>query len=228
MVDEFRVMPTRCRVDLLVIDQDLFGIEIKANDASLSVLAEQVATYSQLCQRMALASHGQLLERGRAIVPDWWALIDCGGATPSLVRKAGQNPGATPLLDAQIEHLGASPELTETDPESVIAALRDEKRERPTGYPTTPPNEALHATLTITRRTEKKMRGGELRVYVCPQLLLTGERLAAAGFKIGDQVVVETGPGKVNIRAAVPPSRLRGAEAKPGRRGRRRGATGAR
>lgn len=60
----------------------------------------------------------------------------------------------------------------------------------------------LKATLTITRRTEKKMRGGEMRTYEGPQLLLTGERLAAAGFKIGDQVVVETKRGEVRIRRA--------------------------
>lgn len=65
--------------------------------------------------------------------------------------------------------------------------------------------------MTITRRLERKTRGGEVRTYETPQLLITGERLTAAGFKVGEQVVVEVMRGG-GLRIRHPRPRATGAK----------------
>ena len=41
-----------------------------------------------------------------------------------------------------------------------------------------------------TERSERKRRGGELRTYTAPQLVLSGDMLTSAGLGVGDHVTV--------------------------------------
>ena len=43
----------------------------------------------------------------------------------------------------------------------------------------------------VTTRRESKKRGGEMREYTAPQIVLSGDLLLSAGIKAGDEVNIE-------------------------------------
>jgi len=63
------------RVDVAVIDDQLHGYEIKADNDTLGRLKDQVEAYGLVFQRMTLVSGPKHLVKAAKLIPDWWGVI---------------------------------------------------------------------------------------------------------------------------------------------------------
>ncbi len=115
----------------------LHGYEVKADADTLRRLPTQAISYSAVMDRCTLVAGARHLERGQALVPDWWGLVLArpgqDGVTLEEVRPAADNPspnaGATlhllwrAELLALLEEAGAARGLRSAGKARLLARL---------------------------------------------------------------------------------------------------------
>ncbi len=91
----------RARIDIVVADTRIHGIELKSAADSLYRLAQQQAIYNEYFERMTLVADERHCEEAEGIIPDWWGLIKVHRAQTGRVgfkriRRSMNNPSVDP------------------------------------------------------------------------------------------------------------------------------------
>ena len=104
VLDELGLCEGRVRVDVVLVNGELAGYEIKSETDTLDRWPRQCRRYSQVLDRAWLVTTERKLRRAR--VPRWWGIIriDQGeaGVALSIVRAADVNPNPDPFAIAQL------------------------------------------------------------------------------------------------------------------------------
>jgi hypothetical protein len=97
-VPEMALSLGAARIDLAVVDDALFGYEVKGRRDTLDRLPRQAEAFGQVFERLTLVTTEGHLRRAAAIIPDWWGidLVDDREPTLTPVRPAGANPDLRP------------------------------------------------------------------------------------------------------------------------------------
>jgi hypothetical protein len=103
--EEFWVPLGDHRVDVAVVDTKLRGFELKSASDTLERLPAQVIAFNRIFDYMTLVVDSTLALSARALVPDWWGVVEvrwrCGHLSLVRRRAARSNPSpdqATRLL----------------------------------------------------------------------------------------------------------------------------------
>ena len=103
---EFGIGLGETRVDVVAINGQLSGFEIKGDRDNLNRLAHQVSLYGKVLDAAALVTEERHAEKAAVIVPDWWGLWTCVsvGRWPVIerVRAGGFNPDIDAFSVAQL------------------------------------------------------------------------------------------------------------------------------
>ena len=92
------------RADVVVVNGELSGYEIKSDRDTLDRLANQQSVYSRVFDRVILVVGSRHIDKARSLIPDWWGLIQAtrqsASATVTLTafRDAERNPAPDPWL----------------------------------------------------------------------------------------------------------------------------------
>jgi hypothetical protein len=79
MLDEVGLGCGVVRADLIVLDHELHGYEIKSDRDSLTRLARQAELYSHVLDRATLVVGRKLMANATTIVPAWWGIMEAVG-----------------------------------------------------------------------------------------------------------------------------------------------------
>ena len=95
------------RIDLLVVNGVLHGLELKSDRDTLRRLPRQARFYSAVVDRMTLVVGPCHLTQARRIVPDWWGITVArvkshAGLSFSEIRAPEANPSADALAIARL------------------------------------------------------------------------------------------------------------------------------
>lgn len=105
--EELLLRAGRQRADLVVVNGELSGFEIKSDRDGLKRLPGQVEAYSAVMDRATLVVGPRRRERARALVPEWWGLIEAlpderGEPQLRVLREAELNPSQQAHALAQL------------------------------------------------------------------------------------------------------------------------------
>lgn len=96
-IEEFALYGGANRADLAALNGLSHGYEIKSDRDSLGRLPEQAAAYNAVFERATLVSATRHLACAKAIIPDWWGIIEARTNCFSelrleRIREAASNP----------------------------------------------------------------------------------------------------------------------------------------
>jgi hypothetical protein len=63
------------RIDVIVVNSELCGYEIKSDEDTLKRLLGQAETYGQVLDRATLVTTGRHTDHALAMLPNWWGII---------------------------------------------------------------------------------------------------------------------------------------------------------
>ena len=86
IVDEFVVANGAGRVDMLVLDTDLHGYEIKSDRDSLRRLPAQIRIFGEVLDRITLVVGWTHAAAAMRVVPEWWAVSLAERGTRGAIR----------------------------------------------------------------------------------------------------------------------------------------------
>ena len=94
LVDEFWIPLSHERADVVAVDCDLLGIEIKTSRDDLRRLPRQVSAYGRVFNRCIVVVAAGHLGRVMQDLPAWWGVlvIDDPAAPMTRMRGEGENP----------------------------------------------------------------------------------------------------------------------------------------
>lgn len=106
VLHEMHIPRPSARVDLAVVNGRLAGFEIKSDADTSARLGRQVASFSNVFERMTLVTTERHLKNLRTQVPDWWEIIVCDGERFRVQRRGRANLGLdlTKLLHILTKH----------------------------------------------------------------------------------------------------------------------------
>ncbi len=107
ILNELGLKNGESRADIAVLNGKMIGYEIKTEKDSLTRLASQVNSYSQIFDRAFVILAEKHLKKAKAIIPDWWGiyLIQSSNSenhTFKYNRKAKMNPSQDSFSIAQL------------------------------------------------------------------------------------------------------------------------------
>lgn len=106
IVEEMGIWSGTVRVDIAVINGELWGYELKSERDTLDRLPAQAKLYSQVFDRVTLVVGARHAGAAEDRVPPWWGLTIARGeadvVTLKPVRKSQRNPCPDPYLVAQL------------------------------------------------------------------------------------------------------------------------------
>lgn len=105
--EELGVQHGLSRIDLVVVNGELHGFELKSDKDTLARLAEQVESYGHVFDRVTLVVGERHLLHAVDIAPDWWG-----------IRVARMESGRVQFSD--LKHAMSNPSR---DPASIVALL---------------------------------------------------------------------------------------------------------
>lgn len=104
--NEFGIALGETRVDVVAINGQLSGYEIKGDRDTLVRLTRQVDLYNRVLDKVALVTEARYAEKVVDFVPSWWGLWKCVqvGRWPVIerVRPCGPNPQVDAFSVAQL------------------------------------------------------------------------------------------------------------------------------
>jgi hypothetical protein len=106
IVEEMGVWSGTVRIDIAVINGELWGYELKSERDTLERLPTQANIYSKVFDRVTLVVGTRHVGAAEDAVPPWWGLIVAKGDGASVrlrsVRDAERNPAPDPRLVAEL------------------------------------------------------------------------------------------------------------------------------
>src|SRR6266571_56546 len=107
ILDELGVCCGRIRADMVVVNGELKGFEIKSDQDTLLRLRSQASIYCRVFDTVSIVVAANHLENARKIVPRWWGMLvaeENGKAQPKIrkYRRERKNPNPDPLAIAQL------------------------------------------------------------------------------------------------------------------------------
>ncbi|MFP2960297.1 sce7726 family protein [Myxococcus sp. 1LA] len=107
LLDEFGLEHGDVRVDVVVIDGEMHGYELKSERDTLTRLPRQVAAYGAALDRATLVVAEGHLAKASALVPEWWGLsiahsVAGGAVRVEAHRFAARNPEQQMLSVARL------------------------------------------------------------------------------------------------------------------------------
>lgn len=99
VLDEFGIQHGRARVDIVVINGEIHGYEIKSDVDDLSRLKHQIGYFCSALDRVTCVVGQKLFEKTANTIPNWWGLVLCkqgkrGGVNFQTIRRSKRNPNA--------------------------------------------------------------------------------------------------------------------------------------
>jgi hypothetical protein len=91
IIHELPIPRPSARVDMAVINGRLAGFEIKSDVDSAARLVNQVASFSQVFERMTLVTTRKHAGNLPKHVPDWWEILVCDGSEFRVQRRGRAN-----------------------------------------------------------------------------------------------------------------------------------------
>ena len=102
VVNEMCLLGGKSIIDIAVINNHLFGIEIKSGRDTLGRLPGQIETYSKIFDEIAIITEKNHLAKVMDIVPSWWCVICISQNEIIEVRKGKQNPSINSFALARL------------------------------------------------------------------------------------------------------------------------------
>jgi hypothetical protein len=101
VLEEFRIERGGSRVDVLVIDEELVGYEIKSDKDTFARFSNQIHAYNRVFDRINLVCGSTLSDHAVNVIPPWWGIViasrDSTGTICLTVKRAAS---ANPKQDA--------------------------------------------------------------------------------------------------------------------------------
>ncbi len=102
IVEELGVWSGSARMDVAVIADDLYGVEIKSAHDTLKRLGWQVDLYGRVFDRVDLVAVDRHVAPALRVIPPWWGVLratsDCRGVALERLREGSVNPSPDPVL----------------------------------------------------------------------------------------------------------------------------------
>ncbi len=107
IVEELGLFRGAVRADIVVINGNLKGYEIKSDRDTLSRLANQAVMYSRVFDTVTIVLADRHLERAVRVIPDWWGIeVAVTDAAPTLrlskIRTENLNSEVDPFALVQL------------------------------------------------------------------------------------------------------------------------------
>lgn len=102
LVEEMEVCSGRARIDLAVIGDRLIGIEIKGPRDDVTRLPGQAKAFSQCFDQVVLIVHESLVNKARALIPDWWGLVRGQRVAGRIRYRVERYPEPNPSLNIEM------------------------------------------------------------------------------------------------------------------------------
>jgi hypothetical protein len=99
VIDELGLCEGDARVDIAVVNGSFTGYEIKSEADTLQRLPHQVGVYSRLLDQVTVVSGSRHLDKVRAIVPQWWGLLEVREQDGEIEFRVTQQPKKNPSID---------------------------------------------------------------------------------------------------------------------------------
>lgn len=92
VLEEFRVERGGSRIDVVVIDDELVGYEIKSDRDTFARFSNQIHAYNRVFDRINLVCSLAHADHAAEVVPSWWGIViasrDSAGVIHLAVRRA--------------------------------------------------------------------------------------------------------------------------------------------
>lgn len=132
VLDEVGIRHGAARIDLVVVNHQLHGYEIKSDRDSLKRLPDQIRAYSSIMDRMTLVVGYRHAYAALKMIPEWWGVRlaetrkQSGTVVLSGARAARNNPKAD--LDAAVALLWRGEALAILEEMAVAGGVRSKRR----------------------------------------------------------------------------------------------------
>lgn len=99
ILDEFSLLQGETRVDIVVVNGQIHGYEIKSDKDTLERLPKQVALYSKVLDTVTVITGERYAEKVLKIIPEWWGM-KVARASKNLIRLENvRMPQNNPEID---------------------------------------------------------------------------------------------------------------------------------
>jgi len=99
--NEFSLRHGLNRIDLIVLNEDLHGFEIKSDKDSLERLFDQMRVYNSIFDKVTLVIGWRHYETAMKIIPEWWGVqLACSTSEESVEIYEFREPTKNPNIDA--------------------------------------------------------------------------------------------------------------------------------
>jgi len=132
ILDEFGIRHGAARIDLVVVNHQLHGYEIKSDRDSLKRLPDQIRAHSSVMDRVTLVVGYRHAYDALRMVPEWWGVRlaemkrQSGTVVLSDARAARDNPKVD--LNAVVELLWRGEALAILEEMSAVGGVRSKRR----------------------------------------------------------------------------------------------------
>jgi len=97
VLEEFRIERGGARIDVLAIDKELVGYEIKSDRDTFARFSNQIHAYNRVFDRINLVCGPTLADHAVEVIPSWWGIViasrdSIGNIHLAVRRVAGANP----------------------------------------------------------------------------------------------------------------------------------------
>ena len=89
------------RCDVVALDEELVGYEIKSDADTLRRLPRQVEWYSRVLDRAHVITTERHLKGVQGVVPEWWGVTVASGPADDVRLQPLREAGANPSLDTR-------------------------------------------------------------------------------------------------------------------------------
>jgi len=105
IIDEVGLCQGAARIDILVINNSLYGYEIKSDKDTLDRLQNQERVYSSVLNNVTIVSDNNHIKGIVEIIPEWWGIkepVEVNGEVELVdIRLPNENPYIDPFLMVQ-------------------------------------------------------------------------------------------------------------------------------
>lgn len=97
LIDEVNLDGGKARVDILDINTELLGYEIKSDGDSLARLPSQIKVYNNTLSKVIFVVGDKFVDRAASVVPEFYGILHCykcpvGIGRLEVIREAKPNP----------------------------------------------------------------------------------------------------------------------------------------
>lgn len=99
VVEEMGICRGVARVDIAVIEDAIYGYEIKSDRDTLQRLPNQIALYSKVLDYVTLISGSSHMSKIKAMIPSWWGLSEARVQNGVVTIHDVRSPTINPIID---------------------------------------------------------------------------------------------------------------------------------